>query len=151
MIQRYSIVGVEHETVVLAEGEVAKVDSHHRQVFGWASVVQKNGETVTDLQGDEIDLAELEQAVYRFIAEWAGSGVGDMHQGDPIGKVVESMVFTEDKVAKLGLPDDLVGRWWYGVQIDDPEVWKMVLDGDRRAFSIQGTGVRIPIEENGDG
>jgi hypothetical protein len=137
---------VDDETVHLVT-EVAKVDSHRRQVFGWASVVQKNGETVTDLQGDEIDAEELEQAVYAFVAEWAGAGVGDMHEGDAVGKVIESAVFTEDKVAKLGLPDDLVGRWWYGVQIDDPDLFAKVMTGERAAFSIQGSGVRIPIEE----
>ena len=41
------------ETVdVVWDGEIAKADVDKQQLFGWASVVEVDGEPVVDLQGD---------------------------------------------------------------------------------------------------
>src|SRR5262245_6417487 len=50
------------KAAVTWEGEFAKVDDEKQQVFGWASVVEINGEAVLDLQGDDISVDEVEQA-----------------------------------------------------------------------------------------
>ena len=43
---------------------IAKLDEDKRQVFGWASVVTKNGQPVVDRQGDVIPVETLEEAAY---------------------------------------------------------------------------------------
>lgn len=53
------------------------------------------------------------------------------------------MVFTEEKIEKLGLDPAAVPQgWWIGVQIDDPDVFAKVKDGTYSAFSIQGRAIR---------
>jgi len=48
---------------------IAKLDEDKRQVFGWASVVTKNGQPVVDRQGDVITVETLEEAAYSYILD----------------------------------------------------------------------------------
>ena len=62
-------------------------------------------------------------------------------------KCIESIVFTPEKIEKLGLePDALPIGWWIGFHVGDDEVWKGVKDGTYRMFSIRGTGTREPLD-----
>src|SRR2546430_922775 len=47
---------------------IVKVDPSKRLAYGWASVVQRDGQDVVDLQGDVIALADLEHAAHGFMA-----------------------------------------------------------------------------------
>lgn len=130
---------------VLWKGEFSKVDEDKRLAFGWASVVELNGSPVVDRQGDYIEPEEIEKAAYAYVH---GSRVGgDMHRrnGEVAHKVsdlVESMVFTDDKIAKMGLPDDFPRGWWVGFKVHDDETWELVKKKERTGFSIHGRGVR---------
>jgi hypothetical protein len=129
--------------------EIAKADADKRQIFGWASVaIEKDGTSYTDVQGDVIEPEELEGAVYDFVLDWRESG--DSHDGGPPkGRVIESMVFTKEKLDQLGVPEGtLPVGWWLGVQIDDPAHWELVKSGQRPAFSIEGQAIRELIEES---
>jgi hypothetical protein len=119
--------------------DVRKFDDDRRQVFGWASVVMKNGEPVVDLQGDIITVEALENASYDYMLK--SRDAGDMHLRKGIGRCIESIVFTEDKQRALGI--DLGGTvgWWVGMQIDDADVWKSIRSGSRPGFSIGGKAV----------
>ena len=133
--------------------EITKFSPDENLVFGYGLVAQnKHGEFFADVQGDVVEELQLESAVYKFMENYAASGL--MHEGDePVGKVVESFVLTKSKAVALGLAeesDNIAARWWIGVRVHDDEVMKGVRDGKYRAFSIQGTGQRIPIPENGD-
>lgn len=55
------------ESDVLWEGEFSKMDTDKRQVFGWASVVSKDGQPVEDLQGDTIEIDEIEKSAYSYV------------------------------------------------------------------------------------
>lgn len=125
--------------------EIAKADVPAQNIFGWASVVAKGGEPVVDLQGDIIEPDELEKAVYDFVLDWRESG--DQHDGGPVrGRVIESMVFTDDKLAALGLAKgDLPTGWWLGVHVDDVDLFEKVRSGERPAFSIEGQAIREPV------
>lgn len=114
-------------------------------VSGWASVsVLANGDIPLDWEGDVILPEELEDASIEFMENYALSGV--MHTGDPVGTVVESMMFTKEKQAAIGIPPGTVPEGWFiTVKIYDPEVRQKVKDGTYTMFSIQGRGQRVQI------
>lgn len=131
------------------EGEISKVDADKQQVFGWASIVEINGEPVVDLQGDYIDIEEIEKSAYDYVIKSRHGG--DMHARDGdvpkvVGTMIESFIVTPEKKEKLGLPDAMPTGWWVGYQVDDPDVWDLVKSGKRTGFSIHGRGVRTPME-----
>jgi hypothetical protein len=128
------------------EGEISKVDSDKRQVFGWASIVEMNGEPVVDLQGDYIAIDEVEKSAYEYVHKSRKGG--DMHLRNEFGEpkvgshMIESFVVTEDKKEALGLPPETPTGWWVGYQVNDDELWGKVKSGERTGFSIHGRGIR---------
>ena len=126
---------------------VAKADEERHMVFGWASVAAlADGTTVEDYQRDILDIDELEDAVYNYVLYFRDGG--EMHQRRGIGVLVESVVFTPDKLEAMGIPaGTLPNGWWLGLKITDEEVWSKVKDGTYSMFSIEGEATRQPIEE----
>jgi hypothetical protein len=133
---------------VVWEGEISKVDEDKRQVFGWASIVEMNGEKVVDLQGDYIAIDEVEKSAYEYVHKSRKGG--DMHLRDNFGEpkvgshMIESFVVTPEKKEALGLPAEMPTGWWVGYQVNDDELWGKVKSGERTGFSIHGRGVRTP-------
>lgn len=134
--------------------QIAKFDDERRQVFGWANVSVKDNQVVVDRQGDIIPIDELEKAAYDYVQE---SRVGaDQHQRiskdlvidvpRQTGSMIESMVFTPEKIEKMGLPQDFPQGWWIGMQITDEPTWQAIKRGERTGFSIHGVGQRTPLE-----
>lgn len=121
---------------------VMKTDDETRTAYGWASVTEIGGQTVTDLQGDQIETADLVKAAHDFML--ASRQGGDMHEVVGIGRVVESMVFTPEAQKSLGIELGKVG-WYIAMKIDDEAVWKRVKAGELAAFSIGGVGQRHPL------
>jgi cation transport regulator ChaB len=122
--------------------QVQKVDSERQYVFGWASVaIAKDGTQVEDLQGDLIDVEDLEDAAYQFALDYRGTGV--MHQGEVVGQLIESFMVTPEKLDALGLPPDALPQGlWVGFHVPDAEVFAKVKAGEFRMFSIQGDAIR---------
>lgn len=125
--------------------EIVRKDADQRRVFGYGSVaVSKTGEAVVDLQGDIIEVAELEEAVYDYVLDSRVGG--EMHTGDAPSRLIESVIFTPEKLAKMGIPEGVVPLgWWCGFQVT-PETFAKVKDGSRLMFSVEGSGVREPTE-----
>jgi hypothetical protein len=121
--------------------EIKKYQPDKQLIFGWASVVEKDGKAVIDKQGDIIPVEELENAAYEFTLN--SRNHGDMHARRNMGKLVESMVFTADKQAALGINIGQVG-WWVGFKVHDDELWEAHKRGERPEFSIGGAA--IPVE-----
>lgn len=119
--------------------KIAKADADQHLIFGWASVVEKGGQLIIDKQGDYILPADLEDAAYDFVLH--SRDHGHMHVAKGTGRLVESMVFTTEKQAALGINLGKVG-WWCGFKVDDPEVWAAHKRGELPEFSIGGTGKR---------
>lgn len=117
--------------------EIAKLDETHRMIFGYANVAMKrDGALLTDLQGDQIAPDALEMGAYDFVLNSRSSG--EMHEGGVVGQLVESVVFTPEKLEKMGLPKDAIpASWWVGFQLDHSTFAK-VQSGAYRMFSIQG-------------
>ena len=126
--------------------KIAKSNDSEQLVFGWASVAKDaKGDIPLDWQGDVIDAEDLEHAVYKFNLEFRESN--DMHRSDSVnGNLVESVMFTKDKMSAMGIPEGVVPEgWWVGFKISDPVAYQKVKSGIYKMFSIEGTGQRIPM------
>lgn len=132
------------ETSVTFSGTVAKLDESQNLVFGWASVIDKGG-VVTDSQGDQIEPAVLEGAVYEYVL--GKREAGEMHQRvTGVGKIVESVVFTVEKQKAMGFPEGVMPvGWWVGFKVE-PDVFAKVKAGNYAMFSIGGRAVREPVD-----
>ena len=136
--------------------EIAKVDDEKRQVFGIFSLVEKNGDTVVDSEGDVIATSELEKAAYNHVLHARIAGENHIRKG--VGTLIESFMFTDEKrdalvkalavsgiVAKVDIPAVF---WWGGYHVHDDKVWKAVKEGEYTSFSIGGSANRE--EDNGE-
>ena len=128
---------------------LVKSDDEKMLAFGWANVaIRTDGDQIIDLQGDVLDADVLENAVYRFV-EFYRSG-GEMHENGGVAVMIESVVFTKEKMWAMGIPEGIVPEgWWIGFHITDPDVWEKVKTGEYNMFSIEGEAIRreIPVEQ----
>lgn len=138
----------DEEEVIKSTFKIRKSDDEKRQVFGWASVsITEDGQQVEDWQSDEIDPEDLENAAYYFVQFYRDGG--EMHQKLGVGRLIESMVFTKEKLDALGIPEGTIPvGWWVGFQITDEEVWKKVKSGEYTMFSIEGTAIRVDADDD---
>ena len=120
-------------------GKVVKRDDDKFLVFGFASVAD-----VEDSQGDVISIEELEKGAYQFMLH---DGMGaEMHEVYGVADVVESIVFTKEKLKLLGLAEDaLPPAWWIGMKVRNAETWQKIKNGDYKSFSIGGRAIREAI------
>lgn len=114
-------------------------------VSGWANVSKNaDGSIPLDWQGDIIAPDTLEDAAIEFMLNYQDSG--ELHEGGPVGKVVESIVLTKDKQAAMGIPEGIVPEGWFiTVKLFDDAVIEKVKSGEYQMFSIQGTGQRVAV------
>lgn len=140
---------------------IAKLVDDQRLVFGFANVsVSKStaggagGEEFFDLQADSIPAVELENAAYDFVLDFREAD--EMHKGGVVGKLVESIVFTPEKLAKFAtdpvsgkvdtealamLEKVLPCRWWVGFKLNTTS-YEGVKSGKYKMFSIAGEADR---------
>lgn len=134
---------------VLWRGEISKMDTDKRQVFGWASIVEVNGEPVIDLQGDLMTIETIEKAAYDYVRTSRKGGNQHQRNGaEPhhVSDMIESFIVTDEKKQQMGLPADTPTGWWVGFAINDDKTWEQVKNGERREFSIHGSGTRKSID-----
>lgn len=129
---------------------ITKKDEEKQYVFGWAKVaITVDGEQLVDRQKDLIDTEELEETVYRYVEFYREAG--EMHERGGIGVLIESIVFTAEKMRAMGIPEGTLPEgWWIGFHITDEDVWEKVKDGTYSMFSIEGRARRVPVEEKGE-
>ena len=128
--------------------EISKFYDDEQLVFGWASVAKTaTGVRPLDWQGDLIDAEDLEKAVYKFNLEFRESN--EMHvPGTVNGTLVESVMFTKEKMASMGIPEGTVPEgWWVGFKISDRQAYMKVKSGVYKMFSIEGSGKRIEVPD----
>lgn len=120
-------------------GKIAKRDDEKFLVFGYASMAD-----VTDSQGDVISIDTLEKAAYDFVLH-SRTG-GEMHEVMGVATLVESIVFTPEKLAALGLAEDALPHGWFvGFKVHDTEAWQKIKNGDYSMFSIGGRAIREAV------
>jgi hypothetical protein len=127
--------------------KIAKAEPERQMIFGWASVVAKDGKYIIDKQGDIIPVEELENAVLEYMLYAREHGV--MHAVKGTGRLVMSFLTTPEfmKAFKLKQADDQIG-WIVGYKIEDPELWAAHKRGILPEFSIGGSSV--PFESVDD-
>lgn len=124
---------------------IAKSDDARQLLFGWASVAaDADGTPVLDSQGDLIDLDDLEEAFYDYVKS-AGT-LNFMHDGPVRGHLVEALVFTPEKLAKLGIPTGTVPYGaWVGYHIPDASDYALAKADGLLMFSIEGSAQREEV------
>lgn len=71
-----------------------------------------------------------------------------MHERGGVAVLVESVVFTEEKMRAMGIPAGTVPvGWWIGFRVLDEEVWEKVKDGTYLMFSIEGEAERVKADD----
>lgn len=135
------------DSILNGKFQIMKSDEEKMLAFGWASVSMRvNGELITDWQGDMIEPKELEDAAYEYVRLYREGG--EMHERGGVAVLIESVVFSEEKMQAMGIPaGSLPVGWWIGFKVLDQEVWKKVKDGTYQMFSIEGEAERVEIEE----
>lgn len=126
---------------------IHKSEDDKMLAFGWANVaITSDGEQVKDLQEDIVDPNVLEDAAYNFV-EFYREG-GEMHERGGCAVLVESIMFTKEKMVVMGIPEGtLPEAWWIGFRVTDPDVWDKVKSGEYPMFSIEGEAVREEVTE----
>ena len=127
-----------------AYGEVTKVDEEQRIVYGFASVVSKNGQMVVDRQGDIITADEMEKAATRFMLG-ARNGL-TMHKGEPTTTIVHSMPLTKQVMDAFGISSDKEG-WLIAVKVHDDDTWDRMKKGEFTGFSIGGRARKVQLDD----
>lgn len=142
-IIRKSVMNTDDTAVIKGRFKIAKADDDKMLAFGWANVSMRvSGELIEDWQGDIIEPKELETAAYEYVRLY-GDG-GEMHERGGVAVLVESVVFTEEKMAAMGIPSGTLPiGWWIGFKVTDEGVWKKVKDGTYPMFSIEGEAERV--------
>lgn len=125
-------------------GTVVKAEEDERLVYGWASVISRNGAPVVDRQGDVIEGETLEKAATRFMLSARAGKI--MHAGAPVATVVHSFPLTKSIAEAFGISSDAEG-WLIAMRVEDEALWQRVKGGEFPAFSIGGRGRRVPVTE----
>ena len=133
--------------VIKGRFKIAKSDDAKHLAFGWANVaIRADGEEIEDWQEDIIEPEELENAAYQYVLLYREGG--EMHERGGAAVLVESVVFTEEKIQAMGIPaGTLPIGWWIGFKVTDEDVWEKVKDGTYPMFSIEGEAERVEVED----
>lgn len=133
--------------VIKGKFKIAKSDDDKRLAFGWASVSMRvDGEVIEDWQSDIVEPEELENAAYNFVELYREGG--EMHERGGVAVLIESVVFTEEKMKAIGIPEGTLPiGWWIGFKVLDDDVWEKVKDGTYPMFSIEGEAERVEVED----
>lgn len=128
---------------------IAKADEDQRLVFGWALVASRtDGEQIIDHQGDMVDPDELEKGAYEYVLKFRDAGEEHLKGLRKKAKMVESCVFTPEKMKAIGIPEGTIPvGWWIGFYVDDDDTWKKIKNGTYQMFSIEGKAIREPVNE----
>lgn len=115
-----------------------------RLISGWASVAKNaDGSFAFDWEGDILTPEVLEKAALNFMEDSRQSGL--QHKGESVATVVESIVFTKEKMAAMGIPEGVVPEGWFVTVKVSEEVFEKVKSGQYKMFSIQGKAKRLNL------
>lgn len=129
---------------------ITKADEDKRLVFGWALVsADKYGNELIDRQGDMVDPDDLEDGAYEYVLNFRDAGEEHIGTLRKKARMVESCVFTPEKMKAIGIPEGTIPvGWWIGFYVDDDRTWELIKSGHYKMFSIEGKAVREPIEDS---
>jgi hypothetical protein len=125
------------------------INEEQRLVFAWANVMETSDGRAIPQPGvdgftDIFPVEVVEKAAHEFILQSREGGV--MHAEGNKATVVESLVWTAEKAAALGVPvDTLPQGWLVTLKVHDDAVWADVKAGRLAMLSIQGAAEREPV------
>lgn len=128
--------------VKMSVAPVTKSTEELRIAYGWASVAEIDGRPVVDSDNEIVTEEDLDAYARKFVLGRHGGKI--MHSGDQQADLVESMMFTKEKQAILGID---LGRsgWWVGLQYHRPETWDRIKSGELPMFSLMGYAKMRPF------
>lgn len=134
------------EGIIKSRFHIAKSDDEKMLAFGWANVSMRvDGKLIEDWQSDIIEPEELENAAYEYVLLYREGG--EMHERGGAAVLIESVVFTEEKMQAMGIPAGTIPvGWWIGFKVTDKDVWEKVKDGTYHMFSIEGEAERKEVK-----
>lgn len=129
------------------EVDISKMNDEQHLVFGWANVsINADGSIPLDWQGDITSPEVLEKAAYQYVLKYRTTG--EMHQGEAVGYLIESCMFTKQKMQAMGIPEGILPEgWWVGFYIPDDDVVDKIKSGQYRMFSIQGKAKKLKFDD----
>lgn len=136
----------------MIEVKVNKVDSQLRMVFGWGSICKKRNPETGQLEiYTDTDNEQFPEDV--TLKAWLDFMNGDqrimdnMHNEQPVGKVVFAFPMTEDVAKSFGLVEKLDQTGVIvGTLITDDEILKKFQSGEYTGYSIGGTAFYEDVE-----
>ena len=114
---------------------IAKVSRRLGVVFGYAIVCEKDGEPYYDLQGDHIPEEVMLKASCEFMD--GDRIMKDMHEGEPVGKVLFAFPMTKEIAESLGVSITQTGLL-AALKPNDPAILDKFDRGEYTGFSIGG-------------
>ena len=135
------------DNVMKGRFKIMKSDDEKMLAFGWASVSMRiDGELIEDWQRDIVEPEELESAAYEYVRLYREGG--EMHERGGAAVLIESVVFTGEKMRAMGIPEGTLPiGWWIGFKVLDKDVWEKVKNGSYLMFSIEGEAERVSVEK----
>lgn len=119
------------------------------KVFGWGSVsVGDDGALIIDHHRDVIEPGDLERAVYEFTK--AARQVDTMHEREPVGRLIESLYVSPEKLQAMDLAGPPRCAWWAGFEVTDVATIARVKSGELSEFSIDCMARRVELAEDQD-
>ena len=99
------------DNVIKSRFRIMKSDDEKMLAFGWANVSMRvDGELIEDWQADIIEPEELENAAYEYVLLYREGG--EMHERGGVAVLIESVVFTEEKMQAMGIPAGTLPVGW---------------------------------------
>lgn len=143
-------VSVDKSAGIEFECEFSKVAEDKHQVFGWASIMNRDGKPVVDRQGDWIAVEEIEKSAYDYVVKSRTGGNEHRRSEDrevpfQVSDMIESFVVTPEKREAMSLGDDVPDGWWVGFKVNDEDTWDDVKSGKVTGFSVHGKGKRQAV------
>lgn len=129
---------------------IEKTEDDKKYVFGWASIaITADGEQLEDLQRDIIDPEDLEESVYNYVLNFRDGGEEHIPTLRKKASLIESVMFTKEKMAAMGIPEGIVPEgWWIGFYVKDDDAWAKIKNGTYKMFSIEGKAIREDVEDD---
>lgn len=142
---------IDEETIIKLEPETMVKNNSNNCIFGWAYLaVDKDGVQQIDHSGElvkEADFEDMELAVYAYNLAFREADM--QHDCIAKGYLVESMVFTKEKIKAMGIPDGILPKAavWLGFHFPDDNDYNEICKMSKPMFSLYGKATKEVIEE----
>lgn len=143
------------EDTFTSSGDIVKTQRGNQIIGGWFSVFKVNGETVTDSDNEEVDIASYNKVFIDFSKNYRDANFD--HEAEVKGSLIDNILIDTPEMAKMlvhqitGIPMDEIPVEKLGhfgsFQIHDKDDYDAAVKG-KLMFSIQGTCQRVEVADD---